>query len=29
MKKNRIICFGEILWGVLPTHKVAGGPRYR
>lgn len=23
--KNSIICFGEVLWDVLPTHKVAGG----
>ena len=22
---NSIICFGEVLWDVLPTHKVAGG----
>jgi len=25
MKKNSIVCFGEVLWDVLPTHKVAGG----
>jgi len=25
MKKNKIVCFGEILWDVFPTHKVAGG----
>jgi len=25
MKKNRIVCFGEILWDTFPTHKVAGG----
>lgn len=24
-KKNSIVCFGEVLWDVLPTHKVAGG----
>ena len=24
-KKNTIICFGEVLWDVLPSHKVAGG----
>jgi len=25
MKKNKIVCFGEILWDVFPTFKVAGG----
>ena len=25
MKKNRIICFGEILWDVFPTYKEVGG----
>ncbi|WP_430412103.1 carbohydrate kinase family protein [Kordia sp.] len=25
MKKNKIICFGEVLWDVFPTHKIAGG----
>lgn len=25
MKKNEIICFGEIPRDVFPTHKVAGG----
>lgn len=25
MKKNRVICFGEVLWDVFPTHKVVGG----
>ena len=25
MKKNKIVCFGEILWDVFPTYKVAGG----
>lgn len=24
-KKNAFVCFGEVLWDVLPTHKVAGG----
>ena len=24
-RKSKIICFGEVLWDVLPTHKVAGG----
>lgn len=23
--KKSIVCFGEVLWDVLPTHKVAGG----
>lgn len=25
MKKNKIICFGEVLWDIFPTHKIAGG----
>ncbi|WP_282043743.1 carbohydrate kinase family protein [Winogradskyella flava] len=25
MKNNRVICFGEVLWDVFPTHKVVGG----
>lgn len=23
--KKSIVCFGEVLWDILPTHKVAGG----
>jgi len=25
VKKNSIVCFGEVLWDIFPTHKVAGG----
>lgn len=25
MKKSQIVCFGEVLWDVLPTGKIAGG----
>lgn len=24
-RKKSIVCFGEVLWDILPTHKVAGG----
>lgn len=25
MKKNRIFCFGEVLWDIFPSHRVVGG----
>ncbi len=28
MSKKNIVCFGEVLWDLLPTGKIAGGSSY-